>query len=79
VGLGLATKFVWKKRSGVIFPILKKQHVLRDNNKVLIPQFLVTCKHVKVFEIVVFEETIVLLKYLTNTPLLTNRVLGLAW
>jgi hypothetical protein len=48
------------ERSRVVFPILQKLHILRDN-EVLIPLFLVTDKHIKVLETVVFSETIVLL------------------
>jgi hypothetical protein len=49
-----------EKKSRVVFSILKKYHVLR-HIKVLISHFLVTSKHIKVFEIVVFWETIVFL------------------
>jgi hypothetical protein len=49
-----------KRGPELFFQILQKQHVLRDN-EVLIPQFLFTDKHIKVFETVVFSETIVLL------------------
>jgi hypothetical protein len=48
------------ERSRVVFPILQKQHILRDN-EILIPQFLVIDKHIKVLETVVFSESMVLL------------------
>jgi hypothetical protein len=48
------------ERSRVVFPILQKQHILRDN-EVIIPYFLVTDKHIKVLETMVFSETIVLI------------------
>lgn len=46
---------------------------MRDT-KVLILQFLVTAKHIKVFETVIFLKTVVLLKYIKpNTALVFNR------
>jgi hypothetical protein len=57
----------------LVFSILQKYYSLRDT-KVSILQFIVTTKHIKVFDTVVFLKTVVLIKYFKKT-LLPNAAL----
>jgi hypothetical protein len=57
-----------KKWSEPVYLILQKYYSLKDT-KVLILQFLVIAKHIKIFETVVFLKTVVLLKYFKRTLL----------
>jgi hypothetical protein len=58
----IAFSVLEKKMFGAVLSILRKHHSSRDT-KVSILQFLVTAKHIKIFETVVVLITMILLKY----------------
>ena len=65
-----------KKRSRVVSQILQKIHCL-SNTSVLIPQFLVITKHIKVFKTMLFLKTVVFFKYFKKKHSAKKRSLTL--